>query len=294
VRILVTGATGFLGSALACHWAAAGHEVSALLRPGSSTHRLAGSAADIAQITVSGDGDVANAVMASAPEVVVHTACAYGRAGETALQLFDANLRLGMVLLQALAGRVGPPVTWLNTATVLGPEVSLYALSKRQFSEWGTRLALQNPARVRFVDLRLQHMYGPGDDRSKFTTHVMHACHRNEPRLALTAGAQQRDFVHVDDVVSAYDIVLQSAQGGPTVDAVDIGSGVAPTVRQFVEAVHRLTRSSTVLDFGALPYRPGEAMHCVADTARLQSLGWRPRHDLTGGLQDVLNKEFKS
>ncbi|PTT90007.1 hypothetical protein DBR42_06820, partial [Pelomonas sp. HMWF004] len=220
--------------------------------------------------------EIAAAVREAAPDAIVHTACSYGRQGETPLHVMNANLVLGTALLQAVlddATRDTGPVTFLNTGTVLAPDVSLYALSKTQFSAWGAALAAQSPQQLRFIDLRLQQMYGPGDDRSKFTTHVIEACRRDEPRLALTAGEQRRDFIHIDDVVQAYDCVLAQRGNFQASDAIDVGSGEAVTMRSFVELAKQVTGASTVLDFGAVPYRPNEAMLCVANTSRLHDLG---------------------
>jgi CDP-paratose synthetase len=288
-RILLTGATGFLGSALARHWAGSGHEVHALVRPASSRRRLAGVDDALTLHELGADG-VADVVAQVCPQAIVHTACAYGRAGESPRQVFEANLAFGVDLLQAVLS--GPAhVTFVNTGSVLEPDVSLYALSKHQFSQWGAQLAWREPARLRFLDLRLQHMYGAGDDRSKFSTQVLQACLRNEVELKLTSGEQLRDFIHVDDVVAAYDVVLANAAILPAHECLDVGSGCAPSVREFVETVHRLTRSTTRLAFGAVPYRPNEAMLCRADTQRLQALGWRPRFDLASGLQETIRKE---
>ena len=291
MNILLTGASGFLGSALALHLLDARHQVALLLRPTSRLDRLRGmdSAFDIGRCAT--DGEVDAFVRRVRPEAVIHTACAYGRQGESLLQLADANLRLGLLMLQALQ-RTGLAVTFINTGTVLAPEVSPYALTKHQFAQWGRFLAEQSAGQLRFINVLLQHMYGPGDDVSKFTTHVLHACHRNEPALKLTAGEQTRDFIYIDDVVSAYSELLeQRAQLGPVLD-IEVGSGVAPTIRQFVETVHRLTASRTELLFGALPYRANEAMHCQADIGHMKTLGWQPRFDLEAGLKRTIELEF--
>lgn len=226
-----------------------------------------------------------------APDAIVHTACSYGRKGETSLDVMEANLRFGAVLLQAVLDgvpQVAGATTFLNTGTVLAPDVSLYALSKTQFSSWGAELATQSPDRLRFIDIRLQQMYGPGDDRSKFSTHVIEACRQNEAHLALTAGEQRRDFIHIDDVVRAYDRVLDRHADFGASDAIEVGSGEAVTMRSFVELAKQLAGASTTLEFGAVPYRTNEAMLCVADTARLRGLGWRPEVSLTDGLNSML------
>lgn len=291
MRILLTGPTGFLGSALAHYWAARGHQLCLLARPSSDLHRIQAVLSRVQLERVVSAGECLRVARDFAPEAVVHTACSYGRKGETPLDVMEANLRFGAVLLQAVldgAPQASGSTTFLNTGTVLAPDVSLYALSKAQFSSWGAALATQSPDRLRFIDIRLQQMYGPGDDRSKFSTHVIEACRQNEPHLALTAGEQRRDFIHIDDVVRAYDRILERRADFAASDAIEVGSGEAFTMRSFVELAKQLAGAETTLDFGAVPYRSNEAMLCVADTARLQGLGWRPEVSLTDGLKSML------
>ncbi len=259
MRVLLTGGSGFLGSALALHWQMAGHEVALLLRPTSQIQRLNGLASNFDIGRFETDLDIKAFVKRVKPDVVVHTACAYGRRGETPLDLLDVNHRLGLVILQAMS-ECAQPACFMNTGSALAPEVSPYALSKYQFSEWGRLLATQSADRLKFVNIRLQHMYGPGDDPSKFTTHVLHACQRNEPELRLTAGEQLRDFIYIDDVVAAYDVLLMQHRALEPAQDIEVGSGEAPSLRSFVETVHRLTASHTKLIFGALPYRTNEVM----------------------------------
>jgi CDP-paratose synthetase len=294
MRIFLTGATGFLGSALARHWHGAGHELVLLARVGSDTRRIEAILPGVRLVRLAGIEGLSELVAQSRPDALVHTACSYGRRGETALGIFDANVRLGMALLQTVLDAPGPCVTWINTGSVLEPQVSLYALSKAQFSQWGATLATEHADTLQFIDVRLQQIYGPGDDNSKFTTHVLETCLANKPRLALTAGEQRRDFIHLDDVVQAYDHILARRAEFATADAIDVGSGTAPRMRDFVELAKQITGASTELDFGAIPYRTNEAMLCVADTARLKALGWVPRFDLEAGLRQTLKQEITS
>ena len=289
MRILLTGATGFLGSALARQWQSLGHELLLLARPTSSTRRIDDLLPQAQLERVSDVGQLPALFETFSPDAVVHTACSYARAGETLVEVLDANLRFGAALLQSLASTQERTPIFLNTGTVLKREVSLYALSKNQFSELGAAWA----GRVQFIDARVQQMYGHGDDRSKFTTLVIEACRNNEPYLALTKGEQCRDMVHVDDVVQAYTLILEKRGTFESRDVIDVGSGVAARMRDFVELAKRLAQATTVLDFGAVDYRPNEAMHCVADTTRLRALGWLPHFDLESGLRHTLNQGNK-
>lgn len=293
MRILLTGPSGFLGSALTRFWAVRGHEISLLARPSSCLDRLADLPAKIKVMRASNADEITIAVREAMPDVIVHTACSYGRRGESALDVMDANLRLGIALLQAVLEHHflerAQQTLFLNTGTVLEPQVSLYALSKTQFSAWGAALAESAPQRLKFIDIRLQQMYGPGDDGSKFTTHVIEACRQNVPRLALTMGEQIRDFIHIDDVVQAYDCLIRGSKDFASSDAIDVGSGDAISMRNFVELAKQLAGAETVLDFGAVQYRANEAMLCVADTTRLRSLGWNPTVPLADGLRQLIN-----
>lgn len=292
MKILLTGASGFLGSALALHWLKSGHKVALLLRPTSNLYRLAGFEAAFEIGRCQTDAEIERFVINARPDIVVHTACAYGRQAESSLQLFDTNLRLGLLVLQSLQN-FSHPVNFINTGSALAPEVSPYSLSKYQFAQWGRMLATQSSGQLKFINALLQHMYGPGDDASKFTTYVLHSCYRNDPELKLTAGEQARDFIYIDDVLSAYDTLIAKSHLFDSALDVDLGSGVAPTIREFVETAHRLTSSRTELLFGALPYRPNEAMHCLANIDRMVELGWAPAFDIQAGLTKTIELEFK-
>ncbi|MDE1713188.1 NAD-dependent epimerase/dehydratase family protein (plasmid) [Chromobacterium amazonense] len=292
MRILLTGPGGFLGSALARYWSEYGHELILLARPTSSLKHL-DDLMSMHLLRASTFEEIAGLVQEAAPDAIVHTACSYGRNGETPLDVMKANHVLGSVLLQAVLDNTTSekgPVSFLNAGTVLSPDVGLYALSKTQFSSWGAALASQYPERLRFIDILLQQMYGPGDDQSKFTTRVIKTCMRNEPYLALTAGEQKRDFIHIDDVVRAYDCILNQRAVFAANDSIDVGLGEAVTMRDFAVLTKQIAGASTALDFGAVPYRINEPMLCVANTNRIRCLGWQPKFSLAEGLAFTLDK----
>ncbi|HET8729844.1 MAG TPA: NAD(P)-dependent oxidoreductase [Moraxellaceae bacterium] len=286
MRVLITGASGFLGSALVRGLAVAGHAVVALLRERSDDHRLLPLPPGVSVVRCADTAAVRQAIADARPDVLVHTACNYGRHGESFAAIADTNLGFGLAVLDA-AIAAGVP-HFVNTDTVLDRRTNAYALSKKQFAEWAVWLAEQG--RITVTNVLLQHMYGPFDDPSKFSTHVLRSCHANVESLALTPGQQQRDFIHIDDVVSAYACLLAPAGAGWR--DVEVGTGDAPTLEAFVRLVHRLTGSQTRLDFGAVPYRTGEAMCFVADTTALRALGWRPRYSLEAGLTQTIAMEF--
>jgi len=284
-RILLTGATGYLGSHLVKALLEEGHSVVALKRKTSSLRRLESILPRITLLDVD-DFDLRELFKDHGKfDAVIHTATSYGRNGESASQIADANLNFPLKLLDAAAA-AGVPV-FMNTDTSLDKFLNVYSLSKTQFAEWGQHFAGQKM--IRFLNLKLEHFYGPGDDDTKFTTHVIKSCLMNVPELKLTLGEQKRDFIYIDDVVSAYMLLLEKQETLPDWFAeFDVGSGEAVTIRQFVELVQQKTASSTYLNFGAHPYRDGEVMYSQADMGPLQKLGWYRRYTLEQGLKLVM------
>lgn len=290
MRILLTGVTGYLGSHLAASLLANGCEIVGLKRKSSSLGRIESLLPKLALYDVEEADMSAIFTQHGKIDAVIHTATCYGRNGESASQVLEANLVYPLKLLDmAVASGVA---LFMNTDTVLDKLLNPYALSKGQFAEWGRYFSRQK--KIRFLNLKLEHFYGPGDDKSKFTTHIVNSCLANVPELKLTQGEQQRDFIYIDDVVVAYLLLLYKQESfDDEFIEFEVGSGAAVTIRELVETVHRLTASTTRLDFGALPYREGEAMFSQADTQALQTLGWHCRYSIETGLKQAIDQERK-
>ncbi len=218
-------------------------------------------------------------------DAVIHTATCYGRNGEKASEIFQANLVLPLRLLE-MAAQYNTD-TFFNSDTILNKYLNEYALSKNYFLELGKLFSKSK--KIRFVNIRLEHIYGPDDNVSKFTTHVIKSCLANVAELKLTLGEQKRDFVYIDDVVTAYEVLLEKAGSQAELfQEYAVGSGNAITIREFVETVHRITMSRSKLAFGALPYRPGEVMYSGANIEPLFNLGWSCKTSLERGLKLVI------
>lgn len=282
--VVLTGATGYLGSALARALDAVGVPLLLVKRHSSDLRRLAG--VRYATVDVEDGIDAATLTRLGPPQAVIHAATCYGRHGESEAQIDAANQTFPAQVLSAAAAAKVP--LFINSDTSLDADVSPYAASKARFRARLDQVAQAGD--IQAIHLRLEHFYGPGDDDSKFVTYLIRSCLKPVDELSLTAGTQRRDFIYVDDAVAAYLTVLQQ-RPQQTSCTLDVGSGEAVTVRALVERIRDLTGSPTRLNFGARQMRPNEAMLCQADVRALTALGWRCRHSLEQGLAHTIEQE---
>lgn len=283
-RVLITGATGYLGSCLAKGMTNSGYRVAILRRAKSSLARLASCIDKISCHDLDGDG-VVQVFAQQRIDAVVHCAASYGRSGESNLDMFDANTCFPLQVLEA-ATECGCRL-FVNIDTTLPDSLNAYTLSKSQFRQWGRFMA--HKGSIRFANAKLEHFYGPAEPGYSFTARIITACSRNKPELLLTPGEQKRDFVYIDDVVDALLKILEHGLGADFhLSEFEIGSGSPVTIRELVETVHRLTRSTTRLVFGAVPYREGEVMESHADLRAIRQLGWDAQVALHNGLRKSL------
>lgn len=285
-RILLTGATGFLGSVLWRQFMMSGYDVVALKRSTSDLSRVADLVKNFSIVDVD-SMSWAEIFSISRPDIVVHTACCYGRCGESSVDMVASNVifPLGLIEQCAINGTF-----FLNTSSLLAAKVNAYSMTKSHIRQWLDCHANMLPS----VSLRLDHLYGPGDSDKKFIGWLLGCFASGVPAVSLTAGEQTRDFIHVDDAADLFCFILehrQSVQGHAVIPA---GSGREIRLRDFVLLLAELWQEQTGkplgtrLDFGSLPYRPGEAMRTVIPPVLMGGTRWEPRRNLEHGLRQCI------
>lgn len=294
MKILITGSTGFLGSHLTKALVNEGHEVLIIKRSYSDTWRIADVLSKVVVFNIDKDSIEQAFKEFGSIDVVIHTATIYDRNGEKASKLLNTNVLFPLKILETAI--LNNTKMFINTDSFihknnLGYEyLQGYALTKKHFLEWGKEFGTSK--KIHFINLRLEHIYGPFDSYTKFVPHVTKTCLENDTELNLTSGNQKRDFIHINDVISAYSLLItQKITDLPWFKEYELGTGEAVSVRDFVELIHRKSQSKTVLKFGALPYRENEIMDSKANNEELKKFGWINTISLEQGIEMMLKDE---
>jgi nucleoside-diphosphate-sugar epimerase len=297
VRVLLTGATGFIGSQVARVLVGAGCDVQALVRPGAARDRIAGLEGRLATI----EGDLASIADADvlgriAPEVCIHLAW-YAEPGRYLHAVGEnvASLRATLDLVEALAAagcrrlvaagtcaEYGVPAgrTPLDEQAPLRPATP-YARAKAALALAAQDIAAE--AGMEFAWARLFFLYGPWEHPARVVPSAVLACLRGEAFRA-TAGEQVRDYLHVADAAAALWQVAASGLVGP----VNVCSGEGVTLRSVLEAVEAASGSRGTIRYGEIAYGAGEWMWMRGTNARLLETGWRPGFSVETGIADTV------
>jgi nucleoside-diphosphate-sugar epimerase len=115
--------------------------------------------------------------------------------------------------------------------------------------------------------VRPGNLYGPGQNRSKFIPYVIEQLKRNQP-LDVTPCEQRRDFIHVDDFSEAIHALLNHAEQCKG-EIVNVSSGSSISLKEIIETYKEKLHSTSVVNYGAKPYRTNEMMDLCCDISKL-------------------------
>ena len=221
--------------------------------------------------------------------------------GTTGAARNDASLQLD---------NVRHAVDAVRAASALGSRVFVGAGSQAEYGRPGVPLTPETPAfpetgygiaklcagsmtRLECAKLGLDHVwprilsvYGPHDGMNSMISATIRALLRGESP-ALTEGVQLWDYLYADDAAEA---LLLCATRGRNGAVYPLGGGAARPLREYVEAIRNAIDPGLPLNFGAVPYGPGQLMRLEADlTALRRDTGFQPSTPFDKGIQKTID-----
>jgi len=295
LNIFITGGTGFLGKNL----------IPSLISRQNKIFLYKRAKSDISfyekymqNITFISEGEVEDSFSKYSIDVVIHLATNYGNE-RGSKDLANSNVYFPTKILQlAILHNVS---TFINTDTFFSKEIySLgykkdYVQSKRSFLE---KLHSQKND-IKFINVRLEHVFGPNDKSSKFVEMLFIKIMQADEgeTINLSSCSQKRDFIYVDEVIYAYKKILQKLDLINSGTEFQVGAGQCITVKNFVNNLQEILLSklkkNIKINFKESLDRPGEIMESKADIAELKNIGWAVKKDLSQNLETYVNSMLK-
>ncbi len=290
-RILITGGNGYLGS----------HLANVLKSSGAEVHIL-----DV----VSGNhenehiGDINNyaflekTIEKSDPHIIYHLAAVLNRERnfDPHDQIMKVNYSGTINLLKALQKTACENFIFSSTSEVYGSNsppfhenqipdpTSPYSLSKI-FAEQAIK-TYSNIYNRNFTILRLFNFFGRNMPEGFFIPQLIHSLKNNIP-FEMTAGEQIRDYLYIDDVVSA--LIHAAEVEKPANDVFNVCSGTGTSLKALAINLKQRINQDSIINFGKLPYRLNEIWNMVGDNSKIRkTLGFQPRHTIEKALELII------
>ena len=298
MRILVTGASGFIGTPLTGLAFDGGNEVLGMDMVPPREGRVGHQTTDIRD-----EAAVRRVMSDFRPETVVHLAALHyiPYCNDHPDETVATNVAGTRNVLLASQESGVRRVVFASTAAVYRPSdeahgeeaevcpIDIYGLTKAFGEDLAKGLSSRD---VEVVTARIFNVYGPGDPNPHVIPEIIDQLRpqlRNRSdsaQLSLGNLSPARDYVHVSDVAKALYVLLQTSS---TSNIFNIGSGIATSVLNLVEVFQELLGVPLEIEQSEGRIRPLDRPHLRADAARLRAEGWLPTTDLRSGLRALLD-----
>ncbi len=266
MRILVTGATGFVGQHLLPYLEKQGHEVYALVRPSTDGSKVYTNHLYVFEDDIE---HLASYLLENHVDGIIHLASLYIAQHKPAdiKNIVTSNVYLGTAVMEA-AVKAG--VKWfLNTGTIwqnynVEPysdrycPVNLYAASKQAFMDMAKYYT--EVSDIRFCTLKLCDTYGANDTRRKIFA-LFEQIAKSGECLKMSPGDQKLDIVHIDNVVRDFEALAEKLDKGEQLrEEYVVSSGRQKSLKEIAKQYEIDHQVILNIEWGGRPYRKREVM----------------------------------
>ena len=293
MKILLTGATGFIGSTFARIAVARGHAVAGLVLPTEKVPAALEQSPHFTAIRGSLQSLPWNEVEAFHPETCIHAAWIttpgiYLESPENykflehSIEFLRQVRERGTNHIVALGTCIEYRITHEPLSEEHSPidPTTVYSRCKNEL-----RLKLEEDARrdpFRLCWARVFYPYGPGEHPSRLCSSILTRLTREE-KVVLKTPQSTKDYIFIEDLAEALLTVTEARFEG----IINLGTGVGVSVREIAKTL------STMLGREHLVEEASEASvdplgYVVADASRILGLGWKPAHTIELGLRELM------
>lgn len=298
--VLITGASGFVGSRLAARLANMNYEVHVIVRLSSNLWRINEfkNKLQLHLVDLENFEQIKQAVNKINPGIIFHLACYGGFANEgDENRVLTINTLATYHLLKAAAMAKTKKFIYVGSSSEYGPKTEIISENdlERPSSIYGvSKLAGSQLVRL-FADkgifsaaiLRIFSPYGMFDDQRRLIPMIIKAC-LHKKQLPLGSGTQVRDYFYVEDLVDAFVLTMEKNIAGSEI--INLGSGQQRTVREVVDfIVKAIGDCNNIPLWGVLPDNKNEPISWCSNNSKARNLlGWEPTTSINDGLKKTI------
>lgn len=289
MKILLTGATGFIGSNLVKHLSKSGHECYSIARPRSNIERIQKYVnKEHIFCDASNETNILNFIDKNLPEIVINLASYYNYDPDISEIRETISSNIDFPLIVAKASEILGINLFINVGSSFqfssaGKRISntLYAASKNTFQHLLETLMAGKSTQV--TSFHLFDSYGKNDNRKKLFYLLKNSLTKDKA-LNMSPGMQKLNLLHVDDIcrffLKAVELYSDKFSFQPIYG---VGSFETYTLKEVVKKYEKATGAALKINWGGLEYRKNEVMNPWSNFDVLP--GWHQEIELESGIK---------
>lgn len=299
-RVLITGASGFIGSHLVKRMVEQNAQVYVIAREGSDLWRIEDLVRDIrvCRIDVRDSENTDMCIRNTKPDYIFNMA-AYGvdaRQNDYFIAA-DTNIIGTMNMLNSLIPlgckkfiNIGTCMEYGDKKDIIREDCHLepfniYGSTKAASTMLSHQIAAEND--IDIVTLRAFGVFGENEGSHKFFPHIILSLLKNTD-VNLTGCEQYRDYCYVENIIDG--LVLAALDDTLRNEILNIGTGVIFQLKYYVDKIYKKMEAAGNPKYGAVPYRSGEVWKPHPDVSKIKRvLKWEPRIGFDEGLDRTIN-----
>ena len=297
-RIVITGATGFIGIHLMEQWLEKDSEIYAVIRPHSKNASRVPKNDHIHVIELPMEEYDQLPVIIDSADYFYHLAWEGARAPfrddaamqknnyDCALQAYEAAKKLGCTFFLGS----GSQAEYGTTTGIVDEDYPCNPTTEYGKQKLNASKELLNRAKsdgMKLIWTRIFSIYGPYDFQGTLIMTSIDKMLRDET-IEMTEGTQLWDYLYVSDAAAAMVLLAEKECDN---SVYNIASGDYIPLRSFVEDIKRILNSKSDLQFGAIPYGVHGPVNLTPDSSKMKALGWKPTVSFEDGIRTIISKK---